>query len=249
MRKLKVILPKRSGRSGGTITVRHQGGRQKRFLREIDFKRDKKEVWGVVETVEFDPNRNVNIAKILYQDGDRRYILVPEGLKLGSRVISSEVAPIEIGNTMSLSKIPIGTPIHNIEIRPGKGGQMVKSAGSVATVQGKEERYILIKLPSGEVKRFLPEAQATIGQLGRIEAKTERIGLAGRKRRMGIRPTVRGVAMHPNAHPHGGGEGRSSVGLKYPKTPWGKPAVGNTRSKRKYSDSLIIQRRKLGPHH
>ncbi|KKR39381.1 50S ribosomal protein L2 [Candidatus Woesebacteria bacterium RIFOXYA1_FULL_40_18] len=253
---LKSILPKNSGRSKGTVTVRHQGGRQKRFLREIDFKRDKKDVWGKVESIEYDPNRSCEIALVIYEDGERRYILAPDGLAVGAKVISSAQAPIEKGNVLPLGKIPVGTQIHNLEITPGKGGQMVKSAGSVATLQGKEENlpsgkagYVLVKLPSGEIRRFKPACLATIGQLGRIEKKTERLGLAGRKRRMGIRPTVRGVAMHPNAHPHGGGEGRSSVGLKYPKTPWGKPAVGKTRRKRKYSDHLIVEGRKLGPHH
>lgn len=246
--KLFRILPKKSGRSSGTITVRHQGGRAKRFLRDIDFNRDKKDVWGRVEAIEYDPNRNVEIALIVYEDGDRRYILAPSGLKAGDKVVSSEVAPIEIGNALPLDKIPAGTAIHNIEIRPGKGGQLVRSAGSAAVVQGKEENYVLLRLPSGEVRRFLPNALATVGQLGRIEAKEERLGKAGRKRWMGIRPTVRGVAMHPNAHPHGGGEGRSSVGLKYPKTVYGKPAVGKTRKKRKYSDKLIVQGRRPGKH-
>lgn len=246
--KLFRILPKKSGRSSGTITVRHQGGRAKRFLRDIDFNRDKKDVWGRVERVEYDPNRNVEIALIVYEDGDKRYILAPSGLKAGDKVVSSEVAPIEIGNALPLDKIPAGTAIHNIEIRPGKGGQLVRSAGSAAVVQGKEENYVLLRLPSGEVRRFLPNALATVGQLGRIEAKEERLGKAGRKRWMGVRPTVRGVAMHPNAHPHGGGEGRSSVGLKYPKTVYGKPAVGKTRKKRKYSDKLIVQGRRPGKH-
>lgn len=242
--KLVRILPKKSGRSGGRITVRHQGSRVKRYLREIDFVRDKKDVWGKVERVEYDPNRNVDIALILYEDGERRYILCPLDLKIGDRVISSDVAPIEPGNALPLDKIPAGTGVHNIEIRPGKGGQIVKSAGSVAFVQGKEGNYVLVKLPSGEVRRFLPGAMATVGQLGRVGAKEVRLGKAGRKRKMGIRPRVRGTAMHPAAHPHGGGEGRSSVGLKYPKTPWGKPAVGKTRRKRKYSDKLIVARRR-----
>ena len=217
-------------------------------MRDIDFNRDKKDVWGRVERVEYDPNRNVEIALIVYEDGDRRYILAPNALKVGSKVVSSEVAPIEIGNALPLDKIPAGTAIHNIEIRPGKGGQLVRSAGTAATVQGKEENYVLLRLPSGEIRRFLPNALATVGQLGRIEAKEEKLGKAGRKRWMGIRPTVRGVAMHPNAHPHGGGEGRSSVGLKYPKTVYGKPAVGKTRKKRKYSDKLIVQGRRPGKH-
>lgn len=248
MRKLKGILSKNSGRLNGKLTVRHQGGRAKRFLREIDFKRNKFDVWGKVEAIEYDPNRNVFIALIIYEDGERRYILVPEGLKAGAKIISSEAAPVEVGNSLSLGKMPVGTPVHNIEIRPGKGGQMVKSAGSVATLQGKEEDYILVKLPSGEIRRFLPECLATVGQLGRVDAKLRRLGKAGVKRHMGIRPTVRGVAMHPNAHPHGGGEGRSSVGLKYPKTVYGKPAVGKTRNKKKYSNRLIIEHRKKGPH-
>lgn len=248
MRKLKSILAKHSGRLNGKVTVRHQGGRAKRFLREIDFKRAKYDVWGKVEAIEYDPNRNVFIALIIYEDGERRYILAPDGIKIGSRVIASEAASIEIGNSLSLGKIPVGTPIHNIEIVHGKGGQMVKSAGSVATLQGKEEIYVLVKLPSGEIRRFLPDCTASIGQLGRVDAKAERLGKAGRKRRMGIRPTVRGVAMHPNAHPHGGGEGRSSVGMKYPKTPWGKPAVGKTRSKKRYSNRLIVTHRKKGTH-
>ncbi|MBI4157682.1 50S ribosomal protein L2 [Candidatus Woesebacteria bacterium] len=248
MKRLKTILPKNSGRSKGTVTVRHQGGRNKRFLREIDFKRNKKDIWGRVEAIEYDPNRNVEIAKILYEDGERRYILSPNGLKEGSKVISSDVASIEAGNALPLKNIPIGTQIHNLEIYPGKGGQMVKSAGTVASLQGKEAKHVLIKLPSGEVRRFLPEAMASIGQLGRIEAKEEVLGKAGRKRHMGIRPTVRGVAMHPHAHPHGGGEGRSSVGMKYPKTPWGQPAVGKTRKKGKYSDHLIVKGRKKGKH-
>ena len=242
------ILPKRSGRSGGKMTVRHQGGRAKRFLREIDFRRDKKDVWGKVESIEYDPNRSAEIALVLYEDGERRYILAPLGLKEGQKIISSEAAPIEAGNALPLKKKPIGTQIHNLEIKPGKGGQMVKSAGSVAVVQGEEGGWILIRLPSGEIRRFLPEAMATVGQLGRVEAKTEIWGKAGRKRNMGIRPTVRGVVMHPKAHPHGGGEGRSHIGLKYPKTVYGKKAVGKTRAKVKYSDSLIVQGRKRGKH-
>jgi len=249
MRKLKTILPKNSGRSKGKIVVRHQGGRHKRFMRDIDFKRDKKDVWGKIETIEYDPNRNLNIALVLYEDGERRYILSPNQIKEGDKVISSQNAPISLGNTLPLGKIPVGTQIHNIEITPGKGGQMVKSAGSVAVLQGKEEKYVLVKLPSGEIKRFNPICLASVGQLGNMEFRSKKIGKAGRSRRMGIRPTVRGVAMHPGAHPHGGGEGRSPVGLKYPKTPYGKKAVGKTRKKNKYSDKMIIQGRKLGKHH
>lgn len=246
--RLKRILPKRSGRSKGKITVRHQGGRAKRFLREVDFKRDKKDIWARVETVEYDPGRSAEIALLTYEDGERKYILAPAGLKEGQRVISGEAAPLEIGNALPLSKIPIGTFIHNLEIKPGKGGQVAKSAGSLATVFGEEKDWILVKLPSGEIRRFNPGCFATVGQVGRIEKKTEKLGKAGRKRRMGIRPGVRGVAQHPAAHPHGGGEGRSGVGLKYPKTVYGKPAVGKTRPKRKYSDRLVIQKRKMGAH-
>jgi large subunit ribosomal protein L2 len=248
MKRLKRILPKKSGRSGGTISVRHQGGRHKRFLRIIDFKRDKKEVWGRVEAVEYDPNRKADIALVCYEDGDRRYLLAPAGLKEGQKVIASEAAPIEVGNALPLSKIPVGTQINNIEITPGKGGQLVKSAGAAAIVHGKEEGWVLVKLPSGEIRRFKPNAWATIGQVGKGYLRTERIGKAGRKRNMGIRPTVRGTAQHPGSHPHGGGEGRSGVGMKHPKTPYGKPAVGKTRRKRKYSDKLIIKKRKPGKH-
>jgi large subunit ribosomal protein L2 len=249
MRKLKRVLKKYSGRSAGTITIRHRGGRQKRFLREIDFKRDKKGIWARVEAVEYDPNRNCQAALILYEDGERRYILAPLGLSEGQKVVASETAPIEPGNCLPLSKIPIGTVVHNIELKPGKGGQVVRGAGAAAVIQGKEGGFMLVKLPSGEVRRFMLDAWATIGQVGNADAKTRIIGKAGNKRRMGIRPSVRGVAMHPAAHPHGGGEGRSGVGMKYPKTPYGKPAVGKTRKRKKYSDRLIVQGRKLGPHH
>ncbi len=250
MKQLLTILPKRSGRdAGGRISVRHQGGRQKRFLREVDFKRDKNDIWGKVIGIEYDPNRNANVALVSYDDGEKRYILAPLGLKEGMKVISSPTAPHEVGNTLPLGKIPTGAQIHNIEILPGKGGQIVKSAGSAATIQGKEEGWVLVKLPSAEVRRFRPEARATMGQVGNLEMRTRKLGKAGTKRKMGIRPSVRGIAMHPGAHPHGGGEGRSHIGLKYPKRPSGRPAVGNTRRKRKYSDSLIIQGRKRGPHH
>ncbi len=247
--KLKRILPKKSGRgAGGRVSVRHQGGRHKRFLREIDFKRDKKEVWGKVELIEYDPNRNARLALIAYEDGERRYIICPEGIRLGQKIIASEAAPLEPGNALPLNKIPAGTQVHNIEITPGKGGQIVRSAGAAAAIQGKEGDWILLTLPSGEVRRFRPEAWATIGQVGNLEVGARNLKKAGTKRRMGIRPTVRGVAMHPAAHPHGGGEGRSGIGMKYPKTPFGKPAVGKTRNKRKYSNKLIIKGRKPGPH-
>ena len=249
MNRLKRIAPKKSGRdSSGQVVVRHKGGRQKRFFRDVDFKRDKREIWGKVESIEYDPGRGADVALIIYEDGERRYILSPSGLKLGDKIIASENAPINPGNALSLGKIPIGTQIHNIEIRPGKGGQIVKSAGSVAVIQGKEEEFVLVKLPSGEIRRFYPNAWATVGQVGNVEARLRNLGKAGTKRRMGIRPTVRGVAQNPSSHPHGGGEGRSGVGLKAPKTPYGKPAVGKTRKPNKYSDKLIIKGRKKGPH-
>jgi len=245
MRNLKRILSKKSGRGfKGQITVRHQGGRVKRFLREIDFVRSKRSVWGRVENIDYDPNRNSRIAMVVYEDGDRRYILAPLGLKEGDKIIASEDAPIEVGNALPLKKIPAGMAIHNLEITPGKGGQLVRGAGSAAMIQGMEKQSVIVKLPSGEIRKFEPECFATIGQVGNVEARTVRLGKAGRKRKMGIRPRVRGTAQHPASHPHGGGEGRSGVGLKYPKTPYGKPAVGKTRRKNKYSDKSIIERRK-----
>lgn len=248
MKQLKNILPKKSGRASGRISVRHKGGRRKRFLREIDYKRDMRDVWGVVESIEYDPNRNADIALILYSNGERRYILAPRKLEKGQRIMASESAPFEVGNALPLGKIPVGTQVHNIEIKPGKGGQMVKSAGAAGVIHGREEDYVTVKLPSGEIRRFNPKCFATVGQVGKIDIAAKRIGSAGRKRRMGVRPTVRGTAQHPGSHPHGGGEGRSGVGLKYPKTPYGKPAVGKTRKKKKYSDKLIIKRRKPGKH-
>ncbi len=243
MKAFKRILAKKSGRSHGVVTVRHQGGREKRFLRTIDFRRSKKDVWGVVEKIEYDPNRNADIALILYEDGERCYILCPVGFSVGSKVIASEVAPTESGNALSLKVIPVGTPVHNIELTKGKGGQVVKGAGSVAVVFGKEDKWVLVKLPSGEIRRFDPDCMAEIGQVGNVDSKNEVIGKAGRNRHKGIRPSVRGVAMNPHAHPHGGGEGRSSVGMKYPKTFYGRRAVGKTRVKNRYSNRLIIQRR------
>ncbi|MFZ3301817.1 MAG: 50S ribosomal protein L2 [Microgenomates group bacterium] len=246
MAKLKLILKKNSGRSGGTVTVRHQGGRAKRFLRVIDFKRVKKDMWAKVEAIEYDPNRNARIAKLVYLDGSRSYIIAPVDLKEGMKVIASSDAPLEVGNCLPLSRIPVGTAIHNIEIRPGKGGQIARGAGIVAFVFGKDETSVLVKMPSTEIRRFDPQCTAVIGQVGNVDEKNKNRRKAGANRWRGIRPSVRGVAMHPNAHPHGGGEGRSGVGLKYPKTPWGKKAVGKTRSPRKYSDELIVEGRKRG---
>jgi large subunit ribosomal protein L2 len=243
MKKLRNKLNKRSGRAHGVVVVRHQGGGEKQFLRTVDFRRDKFDIWGVVTAIEYDPGRNAELALVLYEDGDRRYIIAPDKLKVGDKVIASESAPIEPGNSLPLSAIPVGAQVHNIEITPGKGGQIVKSAGSAAIVFGKEDKWVLVKLPSGEIRRFYPNARATIGQVGNVESKNEIIGKAGRTRHMGVRPSVRGVAMHPDSHPHGGGEGRSGVGMKYPKTIYGRRAVGKTRNKQKYSNSMIIQRR------
>ncbi len=243
MNKLKSKLNKRSGRAHGTVVVRHQGGGHKQFLREVDFKRGKLDIWGRVIAIEYDPNRNAELALVLYEDGERRYILSPDKLVVGMKVIASESAPITVGNSLPLKLIPVGVQIHNIEINIGKGGQIVKSAGSAAVVFGREEDWVLVKLPSGEIRRFYPDAWATVGQVGNVDAKNAVIGKAGRMRHMGVRPSVRGVAMNPHSHPHGGGEGRSSVGMKYPKTVYGRPAVGKTRNKTKYSNYLIVQRR------
>jgi len=243
MKKLKSILQKRSGRARGTVVVRHQGGGEKQFMRAVDFKRSKSDIWGKVLAIEYDPNRNAELALLMYEDGEKRYILSPVGIKVGDRVISSEEAPVERGNALSLNAIPVGTEIHNIEITPGKGGQMVKGAGSVATVFGKEENWVLVKLPSGEIRRFNPKSLATIGQIGMVEWKNRIWRKAGTIRHKGIRPSVRGVAMNPDSHPHGGGEGRSGVGMKAPKTVYGRSAVGKTRNKKKHSNSMIVQRK------
>jgi large subunit ribosomal protein L2 len=247
--RLKKLLPKKSGRDFmGHVSVRHQGGRIKRFFRVVDFKRDKKDIPARVEAIEHDPNRNAKIALVVYKDGERRYILSPLGLKVGKKVVASDAAPLEPGNSLPLRNIIPGTQIHNIEISPGKGGQLVKSAGTAAVVQSREGETVLVKLPSGEVRQFRADAWATVGQVGNIEFSKRNLRKAGTRRKMGIRPRVRGVAMHPNAHPHGGGEGRSGIGLPFPKTPWGKPAVGKTRKHGKYSDRVIISGRKKGPH-
>lgn len=247
--RLKEILKKNSGRnSQGKVTVRHQGGGMKRFLRKVDFKRDKKDIPAKVESIEYDPNRNANIALVCYGDGEKRYILAPLGLQVGSTVISSDYAPLEPGNVLPLAKIPVGIQIHNIEIKPGKGGQLVRGAGLSASVFGQEKDFTLVKLPSGEVRRIKNTCTATIGQVGNEGYRNIVWGKAGRNIRRGIRPTVRGTAQHPDSHPHGGGEGRSGVGMKYPKTPYGKPAVGKTRKKRKYSDKLIVKPKKAGKH-
>jgi len=241
---LKVLLTKHSGRSKGRITVRHQGGREKRYYRVIDFKREKFGVEGTVMTLEYDPNRNVNIALIKYVDGDYRYILAPKLLKVGEKIEAGEKAEIKVGNAMRLKNIPVGTVVHNVELMPGRGGQLGRSAGTGLTLQSKQAPNASLKLPSGEIRMVPLEALATIGVLGNEEWKNVVFGKAGRKRHMGIRPTVRGVAQDPRSHAHGGGEAKSGVGRKKPMTKYGKPAVGKTRKKGIASDKMIVKRRK-----
>ncbi len=242
--KLKNILKKNSGRNNsGKVTVRHQGGREKRFLRTIDFKREKL-LSAKVIAVEYDPNRTCEIALVQYTDGEKRYILCPEGLKVGDSVIAGRNVEIKVGNAMPLSDIPVGTFVHNIELTPGKGGQLAKSAGTQASLAAKEGTYAHLRMPSGETRKVPVAGMATVGQVGQVNHKNEVIGKAGRARHMGIRPTVRGVAQNPRSHPHGGGEGRSGIGLKRPKTYAGRVAVGNTRTPKKYSNKYILQRRK-----
>lgn len=244
---INFTIKKKSGRnSSGKITIRHRGGGHKRKLRTIDFKRNKLDIQGQVSTIEYDPNRTCNIALVIYQDGDQRYILAPEGLKVGHTVIASTKAEISPGNALPLKNIPFGTPIHNIELTPGKGAQMARSAGVAASIQSKENGFATVQLPSKETRLVKLASFATIGQVGNASHQTLTYGKAGRRRHLGWRPTVRGSAMHPAAHPHGGGEGRSGVGLKHPKTPWGKPALGKkTRKKGKYSDKYIIKDRRI----
>lgn len=245
MKSLKFIKKKNSGRNAsGKVSVRHQGGEHKRFLRVIDFKRDKKDIEGKVISLEYDPNRTVDLALIQYADGEKRYILAPEGLKIDDAVISGNEVDIRIGNAMPLSAIPVGTVVNNVELTPGKGGQMARGSGTGATVAAKEGDYIHLKLPSGETRKVLSGAVATIGVLGNAELKNRVFNKAGTKIHMGIRPTVRGVAQNPRSHPHGGGEGRSGIGMSLPKTYAGRPAVGNTRKPKKYSNRMILQSRK-----
>ena len=245
MKKLKFIKTKNSGRdASGQVSVRHQGGEQKRFLRVIDFKRDKQNIKGTVIGIEYDPNRTVDIALIQYLDGEKRYILCPEGLKLKDSVVSAKSADVKTGNAMELSSLPIGTFVHNVELTPGHGGQMARGAGTFAVIAAKEGKVVHLKLPSGEVRKVLANAFATVGVLGNQDLKNRVFKKAGTKRHMGIRPTVRGVAQNPRSHPHGGGEGRSGIGMNTPKTYAGRPAVGNTRRPKKYSNKYILEERK-----
>ncbi|MGL4547527.1 50S ribosomal protein L2 [Eubacterium aggregans] len=244
-KSLLAPLKSKAGRNVcGRITVRHQGGGAKRKYRIIDFKRNKDGVPGKVAGIEYDPNRSTNIALINYADGEKRYILAPLKLKVGDTIVSGKEADITIGNCLPLAFIPVGTLVHNVELKAGKGGQMVRSAGASAQLMAKEGNYATLRLPSGEMHQVRMECRATIGTVGNLDHQNVRIGKAGRKRHMGIRPTVRGSVMNPNDHPHGGGEGRAPIGRPGPVTPWGKPALGyKTRKKHKASDKLIVRRR------
>ena len=243
-KSLTEYLKKHSGRNKqGKITVRHQGGGNKVKYRIIDFKRDKVDIPAKVASIQYDPNRSAFIALLNYADGEKRYILAPLDLKVGDTVISSETADIKPGNTLPIKSIPVGTLIHNVEIKPGRGGQMVRSAGMSAQLMAKEGLYAQVRLPSGEVRKIPMDAKATIGTVGNTDHENVRIGKAGRTRHMGIRPTVRGVVMNPCDHPHGGGEGKSPVGMPAPVTPWGKVALGlKTRKHKKYSNKMIVKR-------
>lgn len=242
---LTVGRAKKAGRNvRGVITLRHRGGGAKRKFRLIDFGRRKQGIAGIVKTLEYDPNRSAHIALVAYADGEKSYIVAPEGLKIGTTIMSGDKAEIQTGNTMPLERVPLGTLVHNVELTPGRGAQMARSAGSYVQLMSKDGGKAQLKLPSGEIRQVLLSCCATIGVVGNGQHGTIKIGKAGRKRHMGIRPAVRGVAMAPNAHPHGGGEGKSGIGMA-PKTPWGKPAMGyRTRKKSKQSNSQIVRRRK-----
>jgi ribosomal protein L2, bacterial/organellar len=244
-KSLTVTLKNNAGRNvRGKITVRHRGGGTRAKYRIIDFKRNKDGIPGKVTTIEYDPNRSANIALIVYADGEKRYIIAPNKLKVGDGVVSGADADIKIGNALPLKNIPVGTIIHNIEMKPGKGGQMVRSAGNGAQLMAKEGAYASVRLPSGEVRRVRMECRATIGEVGNLDHENIKIGKAGRTRHMGIRPTVRGSVMNPNDHPHGGGEGKTGIGRVSPVTPWGKPALGyKTRKKNNPSNQYIVKRR------
>lgn len=244
-KSLVVSLKKNSGRNNqGKITVRHRGGGNRKKYRLIDFKRFKDDIPATVKAIEYDPNRTANIALICYADGEKAYILAPEGLKVGMTVMNGSSAEVRTGNCLPMSDIPVGTLVHNIELHPGKGGQLVRSAGNSAQLMAKEDKYVTLRLPSGEMRMVPANCRASVGVIGNGDHSLINIGKAGRKRHMGIRPTVRGSVMNPNDHPHGGGEGRAPVGRPGPSTPWGKPALGlKTRKKNKQSNKLIVRRR------
>ena len=241
---LLVTLNKNGGRNNqGKITVRHHGGGAKRKYRLIDFKRNKRDIPGKVASIEYDPNRSANIALINYADGEKRYILAPKDLKVGMTIEAGEKADIKVGNALPLNIIPVGTVVHNIELKPGKGGELARSAGASAQILGREGNYVMLRLSSGEQRKVLGTCYATVGVVGNEDYELVKVGKAGRTRHMGIKPTVRGSVMNPNDHPHGGGEGRAPVGRKGPVTPWGKPALGYKTRKKKASDKLIMRRR------
>ena len=245
-KSLLVTKSKTTGRNNkGQITIRHRGGGVKRKYRLVDFKRIKDDITAIVASIEYDPNRSANIALINYKDGVKSYIIAPKGLKVGDIVVSGKQTDVKIGNTMEIMNIPVGTVIHNVELRPGKGGQLARSAGNSAQILGREGKYVLIRLGSGETRKILGTCRATIGVVGNEDYELVNIGKAGRTRHMGIRPTVRGSVMNPNDHPHGGGEGRAPIGRSGPMTPWGKPALGlKTRKNKKASKKFIVTRRK-----
>lgn len=245
-KQLHEILQKHSGRDvAGHVSVRHQGGRQKRYYRLIDWRRDKVGVPAKVVSIEYDPNRSSDVALLHYADGDKRYILAPDQLVVGASVVTGPAVEVHIGNALPLRDIPIGTLVHNVEMKPGAGAQLARSAGTAASVLAVDGNTVQLKLPSGEIRQFSADCLATVGQIGNIEWKNRVIGKAGRNRLMGIRPGVRGVAQNPRSHPHGGGEGRSGIGMPSPKSPWGKKTLGkNTRKRSKYSDKYIVKRRK-----
>ncbi len=243
-RALLLPLKKQAGRNNrGIITVRHHGGGAKQMLRQVDFKRDKLGVPGRVAAVEYDPNRTARLALIHYADGEKRYILAPLGIKVGEQVMAGEGAEVKPGNSLPLKSIPVGTLVHNLELNTGKGGQLVRTAGGGAQILAREELYVTVRLPSGEVRRFQGENHATVGQLGNVDHKNIKLGKAGRKRYLGRRPHVRGSAMSPRDHPHGGGEGRSPIGMPGPKSPWGKPTLGYRTRNNKRTDKWIVRRR------
>jgi large subunit ribosomal protein L2 len=241
--KLKGLRKKGGRNHSGRVTVRHRGGGHKRRYRDIDFKRDKIDIAAKVESIEYDPNRSARIALLLYADGERRYIIAPLGLRVGDAVMSGQNAEIRVGNALPIRSIPVGSLVHNIELEPGRGGQMARAAGTSAQLLAKEGVYAQVRLPSGEVRRVHENCTATIGQVGNTDHGNIKLGKAGRKRWLGWRPTVRGSAMDPKSHPHGGGEGRSPIGMPGPKTPWGKPALGKKTRRNKRTDQFIVRRR------
>ena len=243
-KSLLVSMSKNGGRNNsGKITVRHHGGGEKRKYRIIDFKRNKRDIPGTIATIEYDPNRSANIALVNYVDGEKRYIIAPKGIEVGMKIVAGENADIKVGNALPIANIPVGTVIHNIELRPGKGGELARSAGASAQILGRENEYVMIRLSSGEQRKVLGTCYATVGEVGNEDYGLVKLGKAGRSRHMGIKPTVRGSVMNPNDHPHGGGEGRAPVGRKSPMTPWGKPALGVKTRKKKASDKFIVRRR------